>query len=137
VTLSNGSVSRSIAVLKRWCRSPLWLVQLATGAKSFADNPILGSPNLNRRGLHVARLKAAHALATRRRARLAHLVAQDLREEFDRNGFVVIKDYLPSDASRRLSPYFTATFPVASTCRVIRSLVASPLARRSFGAFPS
>lgn len=88
--------------LKKWWRSPLWVLQLATGAKSFADNPILGSPALNRRGLHVARLKAAHALAGRRRARLAHLIPTRLREEFDRNGFVVIRNYLPGEDFRAL-----------------------------------
>lgn len=89
-------MGRSMDVLRRWWRAPLWVAQLATGAKSFADNPILGSPNLNRRGLHVTRLKAAHALAARRRARLARLVPQELREAFDRNGFVVIESYLPA-----------------------------------------
>ena len=37
--------------LLRWWRAPLWVLALATGAKSFADNPILGSNRLNRRGL--------------------------------------------------------------------------------------
>ena len=29
--------------LLKWWRAPFWLLALATGAKSFADNPILGS----------------------------------------------------------------------------------------------
>ena len=29
--------------LLRWWRAQFWLVALLTGAKSFADNPILGS----------------------------------------------------------------------------------------------
>jgi len=97
VTSTNGSLGRPISVIRKWWRAPLWTVQLATGAKSFADNPILGSADLNRRGLHVARLKTAHALARRRRARLAHLVPEDLREEFDRNGFVVVRNFLPDE----------------------------------------
>jgi hypothetical protein len=82
-------------MLTKVLRSPIYLLALFTGAKSFADNPILGSPALNRRGLHVCRLKAAHALARRRRARLARLVPREQREAFDRDGFVVVPDLLP------------------------------------------
>ena len=93
--LRDGLGGRSLGGIFRWWRSPIWLLQLATGAKSFADNPILGSPALNRLGLHVWRLKTAHAFAKFRRARLAHLVPAEFREQFDRNGFVVIPDFLP------------------------------------------
>ena len=95
--LSGGQTGQSSGRILKWWRSPIWLLQLATGAKSFADNPILGSPALNRLGLHVWRLKAAHAFARSRRARLAHLVPVELRDEFDRNGFVVIPNFLPGD----------------------------------------
>jgi hypothetical protein len=75
----------------------LWFVALFTGAKSFIDNPILGSRALNRAGLHVWRLKAAHALACWRRARLAPLVPKHLRDQFDRDGFVVVPNVLPAE----------------------------------------
>ena len=88
--------------LGRWWRAPLWLVALLTGAKSFADNPILGSRRLNQAGLHVWRLKAAHRLAGWRRARLAHRVASPLREKFDRDGFVTIPNVLPPEQFERL-----------------------------------
>jgi hypothetical protein len=81
----------------RWWRAPLWLIALASGAKSFADNPILGSAALNRAGLHVWRMKAAHALAGWRRARLAGRVPRHLLEDFERDGFVVIADALPQE----------------------------------------
>jgi hypothetical protein len=97
VKLSGGQTGRSLGGFLKWWRSPIWLLQLATGAKSFADNPILGSPTLNRLGLHVWRLKTAHAFARSRRARLAHLVPAELRDEFDRNGIVVIPNFLPRD----------------------------------------
>jgi len=84
--------------LLRWWRAPFWVLALATGAKSFADNPILGSPRLNRRGLHVARLKLAHRVAWRRRRRLAPAVPPDWREQFDREGFVEVRDFLPAEA---------------------------------------
>lgn len=88
--------------LLRWWRGPLWVVALATGAKSFADNPILASKALNRRGLHVARLKLAHRLAWLRRRRLARGVPREWREQFDRDGFVEIRGFLPADRFEQL-----------------------------------
>lgn len=88
--------------LLRWWRAPLWLLALGTGAKSFADNPILGSRRLNRRGLHVVRLKLAHRLAWKRRQRLAPAVAAEWREQFNRNGFVEVRDFLPSESFARM-----------------------------------
>lgn len=82
--------------------APLWLAQLATGAKSFRDNPLIGSPVLNRYGLHASRLRLAHALAWHRRARLAPLVAAEDRDAFDRDGFVVKPAFLPEDDFSRL-----------------------------------
>jgi hypothetical protein len=86
----------------KWWRSPLWLLALGTGAKSFADNPILGSVALNRRGLHVARLKLAHRLAWSRRRRLARAVPAEWRGQFDRDGFVEVRDFLPAVSFGRL-----------------------------------
>jgi hypothetical protein len=82
---------------RSWWRAPLWLAQLATGAKSFVDNPILGSPSLNRKGLHVARLKLAHRLAWARRRRLSKRLAAVDREAFDRDGFICIPNFLPAE----------------------------------------
>lgn len=95
-----------------WWRAPLWLVQLATGYKSFIDNPILGSPALNRRGLHLYRLKLAHRLAWWRRRRLAALLPDADRTAFDRDGFVCIRDFLPADDFARLRDFLLHTdFP--------------------------
>ena len=88
--------------LLKWWRAPLWTLALATGAKSFVDNPILGSRRLNRRGLHVARLKLAHALAWSRRRRLAAAVPAEWREAFDRDGYVEVRDFLPPEQFRQL-----------------------------------
>ena len=90
-------LGNSIAKALRWWRAPIWFLALFTGAKSFVDNPILGSPRLNRAGLHVWRLRAAHALAARRRARLAKLVPEQLRSQFDRDGFVIVRDAVPPE----------------------------------------
>ena len=88
--------------LLRWWRAPLWVLALGTGAKSFKDNPILGSARLNRAGLHATRVKAAHGLAWWRRRRLAPAVPAEYREQFDKDGFVCIADFLPQEAFERL-----------------------------------
>src|SRR5690242_10601612 len=79
----------------RYLMAPLWVAALATGAKSFRDNPIIGSPELNRRGLHSRRAKLAHAMAWSRRARLAHMIRPEDRAAFDRDGFVIRREFLP------------------------------------------
>ncbi len=90
---------RAIDVLK----SPLHLAELATGAKSFIDNPILGSPRLNGMGLHVARIRLAERMADARRRGLARLVDKADAEAYDRDGYVVKRNFLPDDVFRRLS----------------------------------
>lgn len=80
----------------RYLLAPWWLLQLGTGAKAFSDNPLIGSPALNRMGLHVARVRIAARLAARRRARLARLVSEGDRHAFLRDGFVMHRDFLPS-----------------------------------------
>jgi hypothetical protein len=96
--------------LLRWWRTPLWVLALGTGAKSFADNPILGSERLNRRGLHVARLKLAHRLAWMRRRRLGSAVPHQWREQFDRDGFVEIRDFLPRELFERIRSALRSEF---------------------------
>ena len=81
---------------------PLWVAQLATGAKSFIDNPLIGSRRLNKAGLHVARLKLAHRMAWSRRRRLSRLIDPADRAAFDRDGFVLKRDFLPQDVFDRL-----------------------------------
>jgi len=89
------------------------MAQLATGAKSFVDNPILGSPALNRKGLHVARLKLAHRLAWSRRRRLTEKLSAADREAFDRDGFACITDFLPPDEFARLRQFLLESeYPV-------------------------
>lgn len=81
--------------LKNALLTPFWVAELVTSAKSFLDNPIIGSPRFNRLGLHVARVKLAARLCAWRRSRLAHKVRPEWREAFDRDGFVVIHDVVP------------------------------------------
>jgi len=98
----------------RWWRAPLWLAAVFTGAKSFVDNPILGSKRLNRAGLHGWRLKAAHRLATWRRSRLAHRLPTDVRTQFDRDGFIVLPDFLPPEQFKALK---SALVDIGDECR--------------------
>jgi hypothetical protein len=77
---------------------PFWTLALATGAKSFRDNKVIGSPALNRMGLHTARIRLAHALAWKRRERLGPLVSAEDRAAFDRDGFVVKRNFLDTES---------------------------------------
>jgi len=95
--------------LQKWWLAPLWVLALATGAKSFVDNPLLGSKWLNRRGLHVSRLRLAHWLARSRRRRLAANVPERWREQFDRDGFVEVRNFLPGDVFSRLQEKLLST----------------------------
>jgi hypothetical protein len=87
-------MGRSMLRLLLW---PLWALQLFTGAKSFRDNPIIGSPRLNAWGLHVLRVRLARAMTVRRRAQLATAIDPVHQAQFDRDGFVEIRDFLSSD----------------------------------------
>src|SRR6201998_2971836 len=78
-----------------WLLTPLHVAALATGAKSFRDNPVIGSPALNRAGLHVARVRLAHRMAEWRRRRLSDLVCEEDRAAFERDGFILKPDFLP------------------------------------------
>ncbi|MFC0203778.1 phytanoyl-CoA dioxygenase family protein [Novosphingobium soli] len=74
---------------------PIWIAQLGTSAKSFLDNPLLGSQRLNRAGLHRERVRLAAAMTRWRRRRLAHRVPAAWREAFDRDGYVAIPEIVP------------------------------------------
>jgi hypothetical protein len=78
-----------------WLLAPVHVAALATGAKSFRDNPVIGSPTLNRAGLHIARVRLANAMAEWRRKRLARLISEDDRKAFERDGFILKPNFLP------------------------------------------
>ena len=107
--LSAGSVAigsietRLLAPLRRAIMLPWWFAQLFTAAKSFERNSLIGSPVLNRWGLHAARVKVAHRLASARRHKLAGLISAADREAFDRDGFVCRENFLPGDAFAALA----------------------------------
>jgi hypothetical protein len=79
----------------RYLLAPWWALQLATGAKAFSDNPLIGSRRLNALGLHAARIRLAHAMADMRRRRLRTLVSAEDAAAYARDGFVRVPDFLP------------------------------------------
>ncbi|MGH7047757.1 MAG: phytanoyl-CoA dioxygenase family protein [Stellaceae bacterium] len=83
--------------------SPWWVAQLATGTKSFERNLVIGNRRLNEWGLHAQRVALAHRLAIARRRRLAQLIAPEDRAAFDRDGFVVRRDFLPAESFAALA----------------------------------
>jgi hypothetical protein len=80
-----------------WLLAPFHVAALATAAKSFRDNPVIGSPALNEAGLHVQRMRLAQAMAAARRQRLAHLISAGDAADFERDGFLVKPSFLTSD----------------------------------------
>ncbi|HWI87531.1 MAG TPA: phytanoyl-CoA dioxygenase family protein [Sphingomonas sp.] len=81
----------------RYLLAPWWVFQLATSAKSFRDNPLIGSRRLNALGLHIKRVALAHRLADRRRGRMARLIDPADRAAFARDGFIQVPDFLPPE----------------------------------------
>ena len=95
---SHRSAATTIRMIARVALAPWWIAQIATKAKSFRDNPVLGNPTLNGWGLHVARRRAAAWLAERRRKRLSAHVAPVELEFFDRNGYFIRRNALRAEA---------------------------------------
>lgn len=75
--------------------TPWWFAQLFTGAKSFESNRLIGSRLFNGWGLHAIRVAVAHRLAAARRRRLARQISAVDRVAFDRDGFVLRRNFLP------------------------------------------
>ena len=80
-----------------WLLAPVHLAALATSAKSYRDNPFIGSQTLNHAGLHVARMRLARRMAERRRYRMVSLISCEDRAAFCRDGFVVKQEFLPTE----------------------------------------
>jgi hypothetical protein len=75
-------------------RALAWPLGVLGQEKSFVANPIIGSPRLNRMGLHRARVAAAARMAALRRARIAPLIAPADRAQFEAQGFVMRENHL-------------------------------------------
>jgi hypothetical protein len=83
-------------------KAPLWIASVPTSAKSFVDNPVIGSRWLNKLGLHEARMRLAARLGEFRRRRLSRHVDEADRLAFARDGLIVKEDFLPKAQFERL-----------------------------------
>lgn len=88
--------------LGRYAALPWHCVQLATHAKSFQANPVLGSTRLNQWGLHIKRRQLAMQMAQWRRMQLARQLPPIERSSFERDGFFMREQALPAAAFERL-----------------------------------
>src|SRR5579863_3413700 len=84
----------------QWLLTPLYLLSVATHAKSFRGNPMIGSPGLNRRGLHVIRRRIAHRMGLLRRRQLTGVISSADRLAFERDGFIVKPNFLDETTFR-------------------------------------
>lgn len=82
-------------IISKTIRLPLYALQLFTSAKSFRDNPIIGSKLLNRLGLHVIRMVVAAGMTKVRYICLAPLMDKSERQSFSQNGYLLIENFLP------------------------------------------
>ncbi|WP_275790916.1 phytanoyl-CoA dioxygenase family protein [Pararhizobium gei] len=73
---------------------PFGLLQVVTGKKDFRG-PVLGSERLNRKGLHVWRVKTTARITDWRRGKLKHLVSDVERAFFAENGYMERRNLLP------------------------------------------
>ncbi|MEO1002624.1 MAG: phytanoyl-CoA dioxygenase family protein [Cyanobacteria bacterium J06638_7] len=80
----------------RALRLALAPLALLSGAKSFRDNPVIGSRRLNRLGLHVARIRLADAITAQRRRRLGRRVSAGDRRQYAEQGYVLRENLLPA-----------------------------------------
>jgi hypothetical protein len=72
---------------------PAWFT-IFTGSKDFSSSAVLGSPTLNAAGLHVWRMRLAHWVCARRRARMRKRLPAALAQQWDDTGCVRIDDFL-------------------------------------------
>jgi hypothetical protein len=86
----------------QWLLAPFHAMAVVTGAKSFRDNPVIGSPALNRWGLHILRKRLAHRLAAHRRRRMEARLDPGDRAAFLRDGYLVIPEFLDPVAFGRM-----------------------------------
>lgn len=93
-------------MLSNVVRIPFWTYQLFTKAKSFKANAVIGSPLLNRLGLHVVRLLLAHGVARFKWLLLSPCAPRKYRRDFQKEGFVLLENFLPPQEFQQLEEGF-------------------------------
>ncbi|MFA1676577.1 phytanoyl-CoA dioxygenase family protein [Rhizobium mongolense] len=81
---------------------PVYALQIITGEKRFIENPLLGSEKLNRKGLHIWRVRTAAKIVELRRRRLQHLIPQNERTFFAENGYIERRNFLAPEMFAQL-----------------------------------
>lgn len=90
----NPHITRTIVAL---AKTPFWLFELFTTAKSYKGNLIIGSPVLNRLGLHVVRLVISHGIMRARMWILAIPTSRRDRQFYFREGYLFKENFLSND----------------------------------------
>jgi len=75
-------------------KTPYWILSVLTQAKSFKDNPIIGSRLLNVMGLHCIRILFAKLSCMIRWFILAPMMPQNYRRQFHRDGYLLLENFL-------------------------------------------
>ena len=83
--------------MKSLLKSPLYLYEIMTSAKSFKDNPILGSKVLNRCGLHIIRMLLSHSVMRFRMLLLSSGISAEDKRRYFQQGYLVKENYLSAD----------------------------------------
>jgi len=89
--------SHLVSGIQNLLKFPLHFCQLFSGAKSFEKNRLLGSRFLNSKNLHGIRVSLAMRMADRRRQRLAKLIPAEHVDDYERDGFVRIDNFLDAE----------------------------------------
>ncbi|MEZ5537383.1 MAG: phytanoyl-CoA dioxygenase family protein [Thiolinea sp.] len=76
-------------------KGPLWAIELFTGAKSFQDNPVIGSKRLNKMGLHIIRILLSHAVMNLRMWMLSAGISKADRNNYRQYGYIMKENFLP------------------------------------------
>ncbi|MEB8432469.1 phytanoyl-CoA dioxygenase family protein [Cocleimonas sp. KMM 6892] len=88
--------------MKNALNIPIWFFEIFTTAKSFKGNPIIGSPILNRLGLHVFRLIFSHVVMRGRMLLLSPMISAEDRKSYFEKGYIVKEDFLSDEEFQRL-----------------------------------
>jgi|GEM_PF-1041915 len=94
---TEAAVGNAPVVMRLIVRPILMVTAIFTTAKSFRRNPLIGSPTLNRFGLHIARLFLSHAIMNVRMRLFGLAAPAEDRRAFFRDGIVVKPDFLPPE----------------------------------------
>lgn len=122
----------------RWLLLPWHAAAMLSAAKSFRDNPVIGSPALNARGLHLARRRWAARMSARRRRALGHALPAADRAALDRDGFLVRPDHLSPAHFAALRAEIMGLNAAAREAAIGDTLTRLiPLDRRTLAAMPA